>query len=139
MEGIKSLGRSTTVAPTLPLFLRPRHIPDVPEDVDILMEHLNDPNYDLRSVRRASTSTSSTEYTIDRKYPTTPSTATLDHSGKGFDFDAESRTDTYSQADGSNSRSSAIDFDEYVPFLNISLTLPDVLIASRRILKYELQ
>jgi hypothetical protein len=124
MEGLKSFGRSTNVAHTLPLFLRPRHIPDVPEDVDILMEHLNDPNYDLRSIRRASTSTASTEFD-DRKYPITPSTATLDISGKGSvhgkgsDFDTESRTDTYSQADGSNSRSSAIDFDEYVPCLSI--------------------
>jgi len=28
--------------------LRTRRIPDVPEDVDFLMEHLNDPNMDLR-------------------------------------------------------------------------------------------
>jgi hypothetical protein len=29
--------------------LRARHVPDVPEDVDFLMEHLNDPNFDLTS------------------------------------------------------------------------------------------
>lgn len=29
--------------------LRARHVPDVPEDVDFLLEHLNDPNFDLTS------------------------------------------------------------------------------------------
>jgi len=28
-------------------FMRRRHVPDVPQDVDSVMDHLNDPNYDL--------------------------------------------------------------------------------------------
>jgi hypothetical protein len=31
--------------------LRSRHVPDVPEDVDFLLEHLNDPNFDLTQSR----------------------------------------------------------------------------------------
>jgi hypothetical protein len=31
--------------------LRRRHVPDVPEDVEFLMEHLNDPNFDLTKSR----------------------------------------------------------------------------------------
>lgn len=130
MEEAKSLGSSTNVAPTLPQFVRPRHVPDVPQDVDFLMDHLNDPNFDLRSPRRTS---AATEYEYDhKKHPTTAST---DHSGKGSDFDAESRADTdrYSHADGS--RSSAIDFDECVHFSLRSEGLPDSSIGSHHILK----
>jgi hypothetical protein len=34
--------------------LRARHVPDVPEDVDFLLDHLNDPNFDLSSRRAES-------------------------------------------------------------------------------------
>ena len=38
---------------TLPSFIRQRHLPNVPEarEADFLMEHLNDPNYDLKKNR----------------------------------------------------------------------------------------
>jgi hypothetical protein len=118
MEGVTSFPRSANVPTTLPLFLRPRHIPDVPEDVDFLMEHLNDPNYDLHSLRRASTSSTSTAFEFDRKYPTTPS---IDNSGKGSIFGGESRADSDIYSDGLNSRGSAIDFNEYVNFVPVQV------------------
>lgn len=43
--------------------LSARHVPDVPEDVDFLMEHLNDPNFDLTQSRPPSFST----VLVDRK------------------------------------------------------------------------
>ena len=46
-------GSSTNVAAPTPQFLCPRHVPDVPEDVNFLIEHLNDPNFDLRSQNEA--------------------------------------------------------------------------------------
>jgi hypothetical protein len=115
MEETKSLGSSTNVAPTLPQFVRPRHVPDVPQDVDFIMEHFNDPNYDLRNPRRASDLPSQFTHDQKRRPVKTPS---VDHSGKGSDFDTESHADTdrYSHGEGLGSRSSAIDFDEYVYF-----------------------
>jgi hypothetical protein len=38
---------NTPQGPSFPQLLRPRPLPDVPQDVDFLQEHLNDPNYDL--------------------------------------------------------------------------------------------
>ena len=81
--------------------LRARHVPDVPEDVGFLMEHLNDPNYDLTQSRPPSFSS-----VVDRK------------SKKGAydasDYDTESQfdSDRYSTSRAESRNSSAIDFDE---------------------------
>ena len=40
---------NTPQGPSSPQLLRPRPLADVPQDVDFLQEHLNDPNYDLNS------------------------------------------------------------------------------------------
>jgi OPT family small oligopeptide transporter len=119
----KSLGSSTNVASILPQFLRPRHVPDVPEDVDFLMEHLNDPNYDLRSPRRVSAAT--TDYDEEhKKHPT----ASADQSRKGSDFDAESRADTdrYSHEDGFGSHTSGIDFDDESPYPEVRAAVANI-------------
>jgi len=42
-----------------------RGVPDVPDDIDFFMEHLNDPNYDLTN--RSRTSVVSTQI-IDRRF-----------------------------------------------------------------------
>ena len=42
---------------SLPQLLRPRHVPDGPQDADFLQEHLNDPNYDLRNYSKSIVST----------------------------------------------------------------------------------
>src|SRR4051794_19082324 len=96
-----------------PHFLRPRHVADVPEDVDFLMEHLNDPNYDLRRTSFSSTSTNSFE--LDRKGHTDRKRLSTEY--KGSEFDSESQVDYTTERAGS--RISAIEFDELVPLLNL--------------------
>lgn len=108
MEETKSFSSSTDVAATVPQFLRPRHVPDVPEDVDFLMEHLNDPNYDLRAPStRSSIDTDSFEFGEKKRHPRT--SGDYKHSEYA---ESQADTDRYSQAERSNSRSSAIEFDE---------------------------
>ena len=88
---------SSTDQVMTPSTLRERNIPDVPEDVDFIMEHLNDPNYDLNSRPPSFTSV------VKKKYQS--------------DGEAESQfdSDRYSTSRAESRNSTAIDFDEYVP------------------------
>jgi hypothetical protein len=85
---------SSTEQVNLPSTLRERRAPDVPEDVDFIMEHLNDPNFDLKSRPPSFTSVDG------KKYHT--------------DGDAESQPDSdkYSTSRAESRHSTAIDFDE---------------------------
>ena len=79
--------------------MRNRSVPDVPEDVDFMMEHLNDPNYDLRKTRP-------------------PSFESVENGEKGekklYDTDGESHydSDRYSTSRAESRNSTAVDFDE---------------------------
>ena len=90
-------GTSSDHVPTPDAF-RVRRLPDVPEDVDYIMEHLNDPNYDLRkppSVR-------SHVYDVrEKKYR--PS---------DIDGDSHYDSDRYSTGGSESRNSTAIEFDE---------------------------
>jgi hypothetical protein len=92
---------------SLPQFARPRHVPDVPEDVDFLLDHLNDPNYDLRN--RSKSGVISTD-TLDKK-------DALSHEGKhdfsmkSTDFDTESQAES-TRFSTSSRMSDFTDFDE---------------------------
>lgn len=78
--------------------LRARHVPDVPEDVDFLMEHLNDPNFDLTQSRP----------------PSFSSIAKNKNDLYNSDIDAESQLDSdrYSSSRPESRNSTAVDFDE---------------------------
>jgi len=83
----------------------PRHMPDVPEDIDFLLDHLNDPNLDLKQV-----------YAV-RPFKEKPSKSLYDRS----EIDTESRyeSDRYSPSRADSRASAAIDFEESVsPFLS---------------------
>ena len=75
-------------------------MPDVPEDVDFLLDHLNDPNLDLKHA-----------YAI-RSFKEKPSKSLYDRS----EIDAESRyeSDRYSTSRADSRNSAAIDFEELV-------------------------
>jgi hypothetical protein len=77
---------------------RNRQLPDVPEDVDHLMEHLNDPNYDLR--RPPSVHSRIYDPKEKKYYPS--------------EIDGESQydSDRYSTERAESRNSTAIDFDE---------------------------
>ncbi|KAJ3574619.1 hypothetical protein NP233_g1653 [Leucocoprinus birnbaumii] len=92
--------------------LRSRHVPDVPEDVDFLMEHLNDPNMDLK-----------------KSYPPSMRSVSTDFQGKKIyaydqsDYDAESQFDT----DRPSSRhSTTIDFDDESPYPEVRAAVSSV-------------
>lgn len=84
----------------IPTF-RPRQVPDVPEDVEFIMEHLNDPNFDLKKSRSAY----SLESSEGKEF-------------KGYDDteDMESRyeSERYSSSRPESRSSSAVEFDECV-------------------------
>ena len=77
----------------------PRHIPDVPEDaasIDFMMEHLNDPNFDLR--KRSTFSIASIE------------SQKKDSKDRDSEFDTESRVESTGYSDAP--MSDFTDFDE---------------------------
>lgn len=76
----------STALPTRPSLFR-RNAPDVPEDVDDLMEHFNDPNWDFG--RAASPTLTTESYDLDYKAKTTdPSRYSTS------DFDTESQVES---------------------------------------------
>lgn len=68
--------------------LRERHVPDVPEDVDFLMEHLNDPNFDLGGFPSPAATSSSVEF--DRQSHERHAKS----SAYGSEYDNESQLDS---------------------------------------------
>ncbi|TFK41282.1 OPT oligopeptide transporter [Crucibulum laeve] len=112
MEDAKAYSSSTDQV-ELPNLLRPRRVPDVPEDVDFLMEHLNDPNYDLKrpsSIRSADGKTKK---------------------GMSYDpseIDAESQfdSDRYSTSRAESRNSTAIDFDDESPYPEVRAAVSSV-------------
>lgn len=82
--------------------LRRRHVPDVPDDVDFLLEHLNDPNFDLTQSRPPSfASAVTTRRTKKDIY-------------ESSDIDAESQfdSDRYSTSRAESQVTAVDDFDE---------------------------
>jgi hypothetical protein len=87
-------------------------VPDVPEDIDFLMEHLNDPNYDLRrSSFVSSTGSSELDHERATKYQKRTSAEY-----NGLELDSESQADTTrcSITDCAALGTSGIDLDERV-------------------------
>jgi hypothetical protein len=79
--------------------VRSRHVPDVPEDIDFLLEHLNDPNFDLTQSRPSSVS-------VDRRFKK--------DIYESSDVDAESQfdSDRYSTSRAESQVTAVDDFDE---------------------------
>jgi hypothetical protein len=69
--------------------LRARGVPDVPEDVDFLMEHLNDPNFDYYAALPSPTSSTTEVHELDHK-----KIEMSEYSGGTSDFDVESRVES---------------------------------------------
>lgn len=114
----------------LPQYVRRRNVPDVPEDVDYMMEHLNDPNIDLKKPLAKAISLESLKSTNP---PTKQAYAQSD-------LDVES-SDRYSAPSRAGSRdSTVIEFDECVnPFSRLPQFLRPSIAANLPILKCERQ
>jgi hypothetical protein len=72
---------------SLPQLLRPRHVPNGPQDAEFLQEHLNDPNYDLGDHSKSIVSAD----TLDAKKE---GDFTHDFSVAGTDLDTESQAES---------------------------------------------
>jgi hypothetical protein len=90
-------GTENVAAPTY----RPRQMADVPEDVDFLMEHLNDPNYDLKKGPPSLISEELQQKKIHMAYEQSE-----------IDGESHYESDRYSTSRAESRNSTAIDFDE---------------------------
>ncbi|KAF8898456.1 OPT oligopeptide transporter [Infundibulicybe gibba] len=119
MEDTKTYSSSTerVAIPTL----RPRHVPDVPEDVDFLLEHLNDPNYDIKKHPLPSPTSehSPDSFEMNRKHLR----MSYDHSEMDTDSRFGSDRWTPSRAE---SRNSAVDFDDESPYPEVRAAVSSI-------------
>jgi OPT family small oligopeptide transporter len=101
--------------------LRPRQVPDVPEDVDFLMEHLNDPNYDLNASRRRS----GDSFELDDKKADRFS---VDYLGHGSEYDRQSHleSDRYSASRAESRNSTALEFDDESPYPEVRAAVSSI-------------
>ncbi|KAJ6626902.1 OPT oligopeptide transporter protein-domain-containing protein [Mycena sp. CBHHK59/15] len=110
-DDLKPYMSSSEDVGTLPQYVRRRHVPDVPEDVDYMMEHLNDPNIDLKKPLAKPISSESLK--AEKKL--------YEHS------DAESHYDRYSAPSRAGSRdSTAIEFDDESPYPEVRAAVSSV-------------
>lgn len=87
--------------------LRHRGVPDVPEDVDFLMEHLNDPNFDYQSDIHSTAESGTEIYQLERHK------VVDDYSTAASEFDAQSRgSRRYSTPSRTETTSSSFEYDE---------------------------
>ena len=101
----KSYSTVTNVA-VLPA-LRHRGVPDVPEDVDFLMDHLNDPNFDYGAERRSTADSDTNAYELER------GKVINDYSTATSELDAQSLgSRRYSTPSRSETPASAFEYDE---------------------------
>jgi hypothetical protein len=88
---------------TLPPFIRKRHVPDPSGGVDLLMEYLNDPNYDLKKPLPSHNAPSSEPKNKDAHIWSSPPIS---------DTELDMASDRYSTSGGESRNLTVIDFDE---------------------------
>ncbi|RDB28960.1 Glutathione transporter 1 [Hypsizygus marmoreus] len=93
---------------------RPRQMPDVPEDVDFLMEHLNDPNYDLKKPHHVRS-----EGELGPKATKT----SYEHSE---DAESHYESDRYSTSRAESRNSTSIEFDDESPYPEVRAAVASV-------------
>lgn len=91
-----------------PSSVRQRGVPDVPEDVDFLMEHLNDPNFDYHSELQSLSDSSTEVFDFERKKVSDTSSIRLS------DFDVQSRSESVRYSTASKTESNAFEYNESV-------------------------
>ncbi|KAJ7893455.1 OPT oligopeptide transporter protein-domain-containing protein [Mycena olivaceomarginata] len=100
----------------LPQYVRRRNVPDVPEDVDYMMEHLNDPNFDLKKPLAKPISLESLRSQTDQKNPA--------YAPSDTDFESSDRYSSPSRAGSRNS--TAIEFDDESPYPEVRAAVSSV-------------
>ncbi|KIK98331.1 hypothetical protein PAXRUDRAFT_31250 [Paxillus rubicundulus Ve08.2h10] len=102
----------------------PRHraVPDVPEDVDFLMEHLNDPNFDYASETHSISESYTEEYELERKKVSDT------YSTRTSDFDARSGVESarYSTASRTDAPSASFEYDDESPYAEVRAAVSSI-------------
>ncbi|KAJ6501623.1 OPT oligopeptide transporter [Mycena vitilis] len=102
----------------LPRYVRRRNVPDVPDDVDYMMDHLNDPNLDLKTpMGKPVSSESRSESLKGSKKPT--------YTSSDVDHDAE-WSDRQSAPSRASRDSTAIEFDDESPYPEVRAAVSSV-------------
>ena len=120
----------STAIPTLTLFRR--HSVDVPEDIDDVLEHLNDPNWDFNPPSPTLTGTSYDEHKMKEVEPSRYSSSDFDtesHAESSYGKSATAGTSTFGKTEHSKSQlwsSAASDLEEYV------VASPSLVLQSKR-------
>lgn len=78
----------------------------MPEDVDFIMEHLNDPNFDYHSELQSLSDSSTEIFELEKKK------ATYAGSGRLSEFDVQSRSESLRYSTASETQGTAFDYDE---------------------------
>ncbi|KZT65583.1 OPT oligopeptide transporter [Daedalea quercina L-15889] len=100
--------KDTSFPIPLPQLLRQRNVPDVPEDVDYVMQHLNDPNWDMD---QPSPTASVMSFPMEQKGTRTMSSG---HSIHSTELDSESQVDsTYKTRASSRAHLQEADLDDF--------------------------
>jgi OPT family small oligopeptide transporter len=120
MEDPKAVSSATNLV-SVPAFLRPRHVPDVPEDVDFVMEHLNDPNFDLTQAHPS----------VNQQHPQQHHIDSYELEHKKFspsDVDSESQyaSERYASSRAESRQSMSIDFDDESPYPEVRAAVSSV-------------
>jgi len=108
----------------LPQLLRPRHVPDVPQDVDML-EHLNDPNYDLRNRSKSAVASSDTLGSKKRRALSDDFSGKDDFETKSTDLDTESQAES-TRFSTSSRMSDFTDFDDESPYPEVRASVASI-------------
>ncbi|KAL0578485.1 hypothetical protein V5O48_003534, partial [Marasmius crinis-equi] len=103
--------------PTFPShMLRPRRVPDVPEDIDYVMDHLNDPNLDLKKPLLSTESWELEEKKANQLHYSPSEVDTESH--------IDSVSERYTRAESRNS--TAVDFDDESPYPEVRAAVASV-------------
>ncbi|KAJ7042685.1 OPT oligopeptide transporter [Mycena alexandri] len=100
----------------LPQYVRRRNVPDVPEDADYFMDHLNDPNLDLR--KPMGKPVSSDSFKNSGRKPT--------DGQSDVDVEESDRYSTPSRAGSSRRDSTVIEFDDESPYPEVRAAVSSV-------------
>lgn len=102
---------TVTSLPSIPSLRHRKSLPDVPQDVEIALLHLNDPNYDLDSIDTCSFSDESFELEDKKRYT---GALSIGHSiGTGpSEYDTESRVDSRADSRMKIRSTETLEYDE---------------------------
>ncbi|KAG8220066.1 OPT oligopeptide transporter [Butyriboletus roseoflavus] len=105
-----------------PSSVRRRGVPDVPEDVDFLMEHLNDPNFDYHSELQSLSDSSTEVFELEKKKVSDAGSVRLSE----FDVQSRSESTRYSTTSRTETQDTALDYDDESPYPEVRAAVSSV-------------